>query len=116
MLINVNWLEILNEITCGLEHLHQKHKILHNDLKGDNIVLTQTTNVGVSIGAVIIDFGKACDISKGKHYHLSKDEKEQYKIDHPHIAPDLRDGLCHQCVFSDIYSFGRIISIINSIH
>ena len=35
-------------------------------------------------------------------------------LHHPHIASDLRDGLCSQSVSSDIFSLGRVISIINS--
>lgn len=31
---------------------------------------------------------------------------------HPHIAPDLRDGLCAQSKFSDVYSFGRVLRIL----
>jgi len=63
---------------------------------------------------VIIDFGRACETSKGRIYKLSESQKEQYKVHHPHIAPDLRDGLCSQSESSDIFSVGRVISIINS--
>lgn len=31
---------------------------------------------------------------------------------HPHISPDLRDGLCHQSKLTDIYSFGRLLHVI----
>ena len=64
---------------------------------------------------MIIDFGKACETSMGRSYKLSESQKEQYKVHHPHIAPDLRDGLCSQSVPSDIFSLGRVISIINSV-
>ena len=53
---------------------------LHNDLKGDNIVLTSTNLTHYSIKAVIIDFGKACETSKGRIYKLSESQKEQYKL------------------------------------
>ena len=66
------------------------------------------------IRAVIIDFGKACDTSKGKVYKLSQSEREHYKIHHPHIAPDVCDGLCPQSVSSDTFSLGRVISMINT--
>ena len=90
-----------------------KHKILHNDLKTDNIVLKSTPLADDTIiGAVIIDFGKACEISKGRLYNLSHTQREQYKVNHPHIAPDLRDGQCVQSVSSDVYAIGRIVSII----
>lgn len=38
------------------------------------------------------------------HYPMNK---SRYN---PHIAPDLRDGLCCQSEATDIYSFGRILS------
>ena len=111
----VDWMKIFSEVISGLQHLHNKHKILHNDLKTDNIVLKSTTVPladSTIVGAVIIDFGKACEISKGRTYNLSHAQREQYRVNHPHIAPDLRDGQCAQSVSSDVYAVGRIISIV----
>jgi serine/threonine protein kinase len=85
--------------------------VLHNDLKGDNVVLT--SSVPTLLGAVINDFGKACEAIKGQSYNLSDKQKEYYKLHHPHIAPDLRDGKCKQSMSSDIYSFGRILNIVS---
>ena len=62
---------------------------------------------------VIIDFGKACEIVHGKLYRLTSKEREEYKINHPQIAPDLRDGLCKQSEASDIYSYGRIANMVS---
>ena len=112
MELNIDWINVLAQVLCGIEHLHNRYKILHNDLKGDNIVLTSSMLTS-SIGAVIIDFGKACEASKGQSYSLSEKQKEYYKLHHPHIAPDLRDGRCKQCMSSDIYSFGRIMNMVN---
>ena len=103
---------MLGEVICGLEYLHNRHKLLHNDLKTDNVVLTSIPPAG-SIGPVIIDFGKACEIRKGRLYHLSQHQREKYKVNHPHIAPDLRDGQCPQSTSSDIFSLGRIINLVN---
>ena len=105
----VDWVHVLRGLLCGLEHLHLKHRIIHNDLKCDNIVLSGDT----VIRSVIIDFGKACDISEGKIYTLSEERKKDYKLYHSHIAPDLRDGVCRQSVMSDVYSFGRILAAVN---
>ena len=44
-------------------------------------------------------------------YTLSPEDIKVYKTKHPHIAPDLRDGLRCQDKFSDIYSFGRVLLI-----
>ena len=34
LVMDIKWVTILEEIICGLEQLHTKHEILHNDLKG----------------------------------------------------------------------------------
>ena len=83
-----SWINILKQIATGLNYMHTKYQFIHNDIKSDNISpLTAAT----CLRAVIIDFGKACNIANGKLYKLSEIQKEQYKKDHPHIAPDLRD-------------------------
>ena len=62
---------------------------------------------------MIIDFGKACEILQARSYRLSSEEREHYKINHPQIAPDIRNGLCKQSEASDIYSFGRIAGMVS---
>ena len=110
-----SWIDILKQVATGLDYLHTNYKIIHNDIKSDNICLTATLTTNMHVKAVIIDFGKACIITQSKSYKLTKVQKEKYKENHPHIAPDLRDGLCQQSVQSDIFSFGRIIRMINNI-
>ena len=107
--ININWIDLLRQIACDLECLHSKHKLIHNDIKGDNIVLSLAPVV-LNVKPVIIDFGKACEIAKGKTYKLTESEKDKYKQVHMHIAPDLRDGLCVQSTSSDVYSFGKLLN------
>lgn len=72
-------------------------------------------SMGPPFQVVIVDFGKACAINCGTLYRLSVKEREQYKVDHPQIAPDLRDGLCKQNEASDIYSLRRIMSRIDAV-
>ena len=107
---STQWKQIILGITDGLHYIHEKCGILHNDLKEDNIVLEIVDKN--QIKAVIIDFGKSCLIANGKNYLLSPDERKVYVSKHPHIAPDLRDGLRCQDKFSDIYSFGRVLLIL----
>ena len=102
-----DWKLIMRQIVDGMELLHRRHKILHNDLKNDNILLSH--DGGHFPHAIIADFGKACDIQCGKMYHLTVKERDVYKTDHPQIAPDLRDGHCKQSEASDVYSLGRIM-------
>ena len=61
---------------------------------------------------MIIDVGKACNITSGKSY---RHRKSNTKKDHPHIAPDLRDGICKQSTLSDVFSLGRMIKLVNNI-
>ena len=100
-----NWKSILFGIINGLSYIHSKN-ILHNDIKEDNVVLEERKGI-------IIDFGKACYEKDGKRYVLSQVEKKKYMVCHPQVAPDLRDGLCHQNKSTDIYSFGRLLHVIS---
>lgn len=61
------WKVIVAEIISGLYYLHEKCKILHNNVNEDNIVLHQENK---KITDVIVDFGKACAIESGKKYSL----------------------------------------------
>jgi len=36
----VDWAFILKGVLCDMEHLHSKQKIIHNDLKCDNVILS----------------------------------------------------------------------------
>ena len=111
---SVDWRYILYQIFKGVQELHTTYSILHNDIKSDNIVLAPGLSRKIAY-PVIIDFGKACSLNEGKHYHLSEKERKEYKINHPQVAPDLRDGLCAQSEASDIFSFGRIIYMISTV-
>ena len=88
-------------------HIHERN-ILHNDIKIDNFVFG--TSCTMSIEPILVDFGKACFLGQGKNYKsLTSSEREEYKLHHPHLAPDLRDGLCEQAFPSDVYSFGYLL-------
>ena len=81
---------ILIDVCNGLRFIHGKG-FLHNDLKLDNIVIGSTLTQKMRL--YIIDFGKACPIDKDKRYSLTEEQKELYKKDHTHIAPDCVMGL-----------------------
>lgn len=101
-------------IANGISFIHAQ-RALHNDLKCDNIVLSDHIPQGngkkqkVKLWPTIIDFSKACPEEDGKKYHLLPNHREEYKSRYSHIAPDLIDGRVTQSVFSDVYSFGRVI-------
>lgn len=107
---DISWSKVLLGIVKGLEYLHShcKGSILHNDLKCDNVVVENSCGF---VEPIIVDFGKACFECNAKHYHLSKSGNDRYKLCHPQVAPDVRDGLNKQSKASDINSVGRILSI-----
>ena len=106
------WRRLLVGIAKGLKYLHNHEKgpILHNDLKNDNVVVDE---INGQVGSIIIDFGKACFEKNAKLYDLSIKDRERYKIYHPQVAPDVRDGIHKQSVLSDVYSYGRIMLSMN---
>ena len=101
---------VLFRIAKGLKYSHTYHKetILHKDFKCDNVVLDEISG---NFNPIIIDFGKVCFETDAKVYTLSTLEKDKYKRYHPHVAPDVRDGLSKQSTRSDTYSFGRVLFI-----
>lgn len=41
---------------------------------------------------IVIDFGKATGVDKGKHYDLLEVEKSEYTRKFPHMAPEVIEG------------------------
>ena len=78
------WLGLCAQIMDALHYLHEEALIIHNDLTGSNILVTDSLTEGDSIQIVIIDFGKATSIDKGKILHLSSIEKAEYIRNFPH--------------------------------
>ena len=89
--------------TCeALLHLH-KNGYLHNDLKGNNVVLD-----GKGDMPVIIDFGKSCQIAKAR-LRKPKLDVDKAIARYLHIAPEIHRGE-KQTTSSDIYSFGAMVA------
>lgn len=105
------WKRILYDILQAVEHLHN-NKILHNDIKNNNILVEQ--HATGQIRGILIDLGKGCLINDAKLYNIvDNSKKRDHRRKYPHIAPDLINGHCKQSANSDVYSFGRVISSIN---
>lgn len=56
---NDNWKQVLLGCVAALEYLQTK-KVLHNDIKCDNVLLERMLLDYCTIRAVIVDFNKAC--------------------------------------------------------
>ncbi|XP_068726450.1 serine/threonine-protein kinase PknA-like [Montipora capricornis] len=100
-----SWHWILETIIQAIDHIH-KARVLHNDLKSNNIVLEKRKQ---QWNPVVIDFGKARFMSKPKPLmSLSASAQENYKKQYPHIATEIVNGTGRQSVASDVFSLGKI--------
>lgn len=106
-----NWLHIVTQLSDCLSYLQSK-KIIHNDIKSDNVVIVCSSRSFFS--PVLIDFGKACFVTDAKKKILSAEEKTRYYKEHCHIAPEVIEGTHAQSFLSDVYSFGVMIASIYS--
>ena len=102
----LDWVSIFKETAEALDFMHKKG-FLHNDLKSDNILLSQENN---AIHLVIIEFGKCHNMTNPKRYSLTAEEQKKYKKYHRHIAPELVKGTHSQSFKSYIYSHGYLLS------
>ena len=107
------WFSLMRESASALEYMHRSG-YLHNDVKSDNLLLTQDLSstqgqsVNQNVHVVLNDFGKSRCIAQGKLYKLSPAEKEKYYKLHSHIAPEVIEGDAPQSVQSDIFSLGIV--------
>lgn len=104
--LSLDWLCILGGTLSAIEYIHSK-QILHNDIKGNNIVIEKLAH---GLRPVLIDFGKACYMKDGRKYDLSAEQRKRYARRYP---PEVRDGIASQSCESDVYSLGRILLHVN---
>lgn len=102
-----SWLHILMQCCKGFHYLHSTG-IVHNDIKGDNILIAKV-NLG-EWQPKIIDFNKACEIKTSKIKEIPVSERARLKSCHKHIDPALYDGQYAPGPTSDVYSFGYMAS------
>ncbi len=79
-------LTLCAQLMEAVRYLHDEVHVLHNDLKCNNILIGESlTEAPVTDSSsrrymqlVVIDFGKATTVERGKRYHLSESEKAEY--------------------------------------
>lgn len=91
------------EILKAIAFMHSKG-ILHNDIKSDNVIVSNTVKV--------IDFGKATLISNPVVYNVAEGSQESvtYNTRHRHLAHELRNiPGSKQSILTDTYSIGFLL-------
>ena len=69
----------------GFIYIHNK-KILHNDLKSDNVVLDKEERKEIPYFPILVDFCKASNMSAVPKKQLTESEKKMYKKTFPHCT------------------------------
>lgn len=106
------WLNVLIKLTEVLSYIHMKG-FIHNDLKGNNVVLCIRKQTWQPI---IIDYGKCVKVSeaKAKQRSCASDSISVLAKKYPHIAPEVLCGKTPPSFSSDMYSLGVIFHKINA--
>ena len=112
---SIEWLLLCGQLLEAVVYLHCSASLLHNDIKGDNIVIGHCqSNSTTSYQILLVDFGKACMADRGKKLILNAVEQEEHIAKFPHIAPEVLKGECSQTTLSDMFSLGRVFCQIAS--
>ena len=99
------WLKICYLITDAVRYMHSKF-ILHNDIKGDNIILSVSSSESHYVPK-LCDFGKATHKLQPRTYNLTEKEIAKYNSKHRHLAYELRNVKgSRQSPMTDLYSLG----------
>ena len=101
------WITLTGQILEALRYMHDEAHIIHNDLKSDNVLVTDSFESTSSIQILIVDFGKATERDSGRKHKLSETQKEDYKQRYPHMAPEVINGM-NETPLSDIFAAGSI--------
>ena len=109
------WLILCGQLAEALLYLHYEVDCLHNDVKGDNVLLSKATQSSYATPelhsnycVILIDFNKATRSRDGRLFTLSPNEKTLHYAHSPHLAPEVIEGTSKQTYASDIFAVGRI--------
>ena len=109
-LSNEEWKTVVDLVGRALQFIHSKG-VLHNDLKGDNILLERREK---HYDPVVIDFGKSTfiDETPERKMCMSTKEQKEYIKKYPHLAPEIVSGRSFYSIASDTYSFAKLIDFL----
>lgn len=93
--------EKLFEAARGLQYLHEKHKVVHADLKCNNILVGGTTSAGDG-PAKLTDFGLSLEVSESRDPIAEEVGAIQWK------APEVIEGKTRGSLASDVYSIWHV--------
>ena len=109
-IITNEWLVLCHQLLDAIDYLHRHASITHNDIKGNNVLLSDTMICLLpSTTKFHIDFGKATKIGSGRRYRLQADEIREHMSQYAHLAPEIITGETRQTAKGDIYSVGVLL-------
>ena len=91
------------QLSDYLSYLHNTSKIIHNDIKGDNVAHPFLL-IFERHAFVMMERRKSFLTRRKIHCRCHKE--------YFHIAPEVIEGTCAQSILSDVYSFGVVIASI----
>ena len=110
---SMEWLLLCSQLLDAIDHLHRCVGIIHNDIKGDNVLLSDiiicSSQSTTKYQAVLIDFGKATKAGSGRTYRSQADEIRENFCRYAHLAPEVLTGESKQTMKGDIYSVGVLL-------
>lgn len=118
ILHNMDWISVCVQLSEAVRYLHFDVEILHNDIKPDNILLSNMhkkynqSQTPLNIFVILTDFGKATSVINGKKYNLSLIDQADYNSRPElsfYLAPEVISGESKQSRQSDIFAFGGVI-------
>ena len=114
----MDWVSVCMQLSEAVRYLHFDMEMLHNDIKPDNILLSNThktpnlTPVPFSVFVILSDFGKATSVNGGKTYNLMPVDQADYNSHLElsfYLAPEIISGETQQSRQSDMFAVGGVI-------
>ena len=105
-LSNYKWMNVTKMICGAIQYIHSQ-RVIHNDLKPNNVVLEKRES---SFHPIVIDFGKSLkvEVAASASKCLSKESQRRHLKKYAYVAPELVNG-GYPSFASDVYSFAKII-------